>query len=49
MLSFQFSVQYLRAIRPSVSAGRVRTVAEKEVVTFSDVFVSLCALSGGGC
>ncbi|KAG6585877.1 Dihydrolipoyllysine-residue succinyltransferase component of 2-oxoglutarate dehydrogenase complex 2, partial [Cucurbita argyrosperma subsp. sororia] len=39
---------YLRAIRPSISAGRVRTVAEKEVVTFSDVFVSLCTLSGGG-
>ncbi|XP_023524769.1 dihydrolipoyllysine-residue succinyltransferase component of 2-oxoglutarate dehydrogenase complex 1, mitochondrial [Cucurbita pepo subsp. pepo] len=27
-----FSVQYLRAIRPSVSAGRVRTVAEKEIL-----------------
>ncbi|XP_022981464.1 dihydrolipoyllysine-residue succinyltransferase component of 2-oxoglutarate dehydrogenase complex 1, mitochondrial [Cucurbita maxima] len=27
-----FSVQYLRAIRPSISAGRVRTVAEKEIL-----------------
>lgn len=27
-----FSVQYLRAIRPSISAGRVRNVAEKEIL-----------------
>lgn len=47
VLSFQFSAQYLRGIRPSISAGRVRSVAEKEVVAFSEVFVSLFALFGG--
>uniref|UniRef100_A0A0A0K780 Uncharacterized protein n=1 Tax=Cucumis sativus TaxID=3659 RepID=A0A0A0K780_CUCSA len=43
-----FSAQYLRGIRPSISAGRVRSVAEKEVVAFSEVLLSLCALSGDG-